>query len=227
MASRNSSTSWALVTPTDEPMFDGLTKHGRPELGSQRARQAGSDLGLAQRPEAALRDAVGGQHLLRHRLVHRQRRAEHARSDIGRVGELQQPLHGAVLTHRAVQQRQDDGELLVRAWTTDARGDHIGHRDRRTGGVEPFGKGAGTSSESGLGGLAERPVAVGRDADRRDAVPRRIDRGQHVSRRHAADVVLGGLAAVEHHEVDAAHLRNGTGADPVAPTDAQRYRSAR
>ncbi len=30
MASASSSTSWALETPTDEPMFDGLTKHGRP-----------------------------------------------------------------------------------------------------------------------------------------------------------------------------------------------------
>ena len=197
------------------------------ELGGQRAGQAGGDLGLAQRPVAALRDAVGGEHLLGHRLVHRQRRAEHAGSDVGGVGELEQPLHGAVLAHRAVQQGQHDGDLVVGVRRPSRRGDHVGHRDRRTGGVEPVGKRAGTGGEGGLGGLAERPVAVGRDADRRDPVLRRVDRRQHVGRRDAADVVLGGLAAVEHDEMDAAHRRNGTvDADPARERIGRcRYRS--
>ncbi len=41
MASRSSSTSWALVTPTDDPMFDGLTKHGRPSSAASRAGSPG------------------------------------------------------------------------------------------------------------------------------------------------------------------------------------------
>ncbi len=41
MPSRSSSTSWALVTPTDEPMFDGLTKHGRPSSSASWAGNPG------------------------------------------------------------------------------------------------------------------------------------------------------------------------------------------
>ncbi len=66
---------------------------------------------IAERPPAGLRHAVGGEHLLGHRLVHRQRRAEHAGADVGDVGELEEALHRAVLAHRAVEQGQDDGRL--------------------------------------------------------------------------------------------------------------------
>ena len=40
MASRSSSTVWALLTPTDEPMFAGLTKHGSPSSATSSFGQA-------------------------------------------------------------------------------------------------------------------------------------------------------------------------------------------
>ena len=62
------------------------------------------------------------------------------------------------------------------------------------------------------GALGERPLAVGGDADRRDAVARRVDGREHVGGRDAADVVLGRLPAEQHDEVDpvGGHRRNGT-----------------
>ena len=41
MPSRSSSMSCALVTPTDEPMFDGFTKHGRPSSSASWAGNPG------------------------------------------------------------------------------------------------------------------------------------------------------------------------------------------
>ena len=74
--------------------------------------------------------------------------------------------------------------------------------------------GAGGQRRGGLGG--ERPLALGGDADRRDAVLGRIGGGQHVGRGGAADVVFGGLPAEQDHEVDSvvdplgAHPPDGT-----------------
>ena len=44
---------------------------------------------------------------LHHDLVHRDRRTDDPRTDVGEVGELEEPLHGAVLTIRTVQERED------------------------------------------------------------------------------------------------------------------------
>ena len=49
-----------------------------------------------------------GEQPLHHVLVHADRRAEHARADVGHAGELEQALHAAVLAHRPVQHREDD-----------------------------------------------------------------------------------------------------------------------
>ena len=126
---------------------------------------------LAQRPERGLGDAVGGEHLLGHRLVHRQRRAEHAGPDVGGVGQLEQPLHGAVLAHRAVQQRQHDGDLLVvgvrRATSaaitsvTDTDGPVVSSRGgerRRTGGEGAPGRPRRATSRRSV----EMPIGVTR-----------------------------------------------------------------
>ena len=51
---------------------------------------------------------------LHDRLVHADRRGEHAGADVGQVGQLEQPLDGAVLAVRAVQDREDDVERRVR-----------------------------------------------------------------------------------------------------------------
>ena len=54
------------------------------------------------------RDAGVAQHGLEQILVHAERRAEHAGADVRHAGELEQPLHRAVLAERAVQDRQHD-----------------------------------------------------------------------------------------------------------------------
>ena len=73
------------------------------------------------------------------------------------------------------------------------------------------GSAPGPAASARLGALGQRPLAVGRDADRRDAVARRVDGRQHVGGGDAADVVLGRLPAEQHDEVDlVGHGPNGT-----------------
>ena len=172
------------------------------ELGGERGRRSGViEAVLAQRAEAGLGDAVGGEHLLGHRLVHRQGRPEHASADVGDVGQLEHPLHRAVLAHRAVQQRQHDGDLVVGAggraprWPTPPVPTG---RAVRAGLAGPAASATWAASPSAHSPLVEMPIGVTRyragsmAASTCDAVD-------------AADVVLGRLAAVQHDEVDAAH----------------------
>ena len=56
--------------------------------------------------------AGGGKERLHDGLVHAGGRPQHSRSDVGHVGEFQQPLHGAVLAISAVQQRKYDVHRL-------------------------------------------------------------------------------------------------------------------
>ena len=100
---------WAFDTPTDEPMLAGLTKAGQPEVVGELRRQPGRQLVLAEAAEPGLRDPGGQRDLLGHRLVHADRRAEHAAADVRHAGQFEHPLHRAVLAERAVEQRQDDG----------------------------------------------------------------------------------------------------------------------
>ena len=51
---------------------------------------------------------------LHHRLVHADRRREHAAADVGDVGQLEQALDRAVFAVRAVQHRKDDVEREAR-----------------------------------------------------------------------------------------------------------------
>ena len=50
-------------------------------------------------------------HRLEEVLVHRERRAEHARADVGDARELEQPLHRPVLAEGPVQDREDDVDV--------------------------------------------------------------------------------------------------------------------
>ena len=131
-------------------MFAGLTNSGRPSSSASAAGRPGVSSVLANATVAGLGDAVGGQHLLGHRLVHRQRRAEHARADVGDVGQLEQALHRAVLAHRAVQQRHDDG--------VHGAGEHVGrHRSDGRRRVEAVGQRVGSGSQRRPRTLGERP----------------------------------------------------------------------
>ena len=61
-----------------------------------------------QDDEVADRQAVGDQQLLRELLVHARGAREHARTDVGHAGHLQQSLDRAVLPERPVQHGEDD-----------------------------------------------------------------------------------------------------------------------
>jgi hypothetical protein len=70
---------------------------------------------ISKHDMARRRQTRGSEQSLRRDLVHRDRGAEHARADVRQVGQLEQPLHGAVLAVRSVQQRQHDVDVERRA----------------------------------------------------------------------------------------------------------------
>ena len=58
-SARSSSRSWALVTPTDEPMLAGFTNIGKPSSSARRRDQVGVvDLGLVEARPFGLGDAL-------------------------------------------------------------------------------------------------------------------------------------------------------------------------
>ncbi len=78
-------------------------------------------LGLADRVPRAHRQPGGREQHLLDRLVHADRRAEHAGPHVRHVGELEHALHRAVLAHRAVQ----DGQHHVDRGTGAVGGDEL------------------------------------------------------------------------------------------------------
>ncbi len=99
--------------PTLDPRLAGLTKTRQPEAVHQFTRD---HLGFGQHATAqhhlvrTLREARRAEHALHQRLVHADRRGEHAAADIRHVGEFEQALHRAVLAVRPVQHREDHVE---------------------------------------------------------------------------------------------------------------------
>ena len=86
----------------------------------------------------------------------------------------------------------------------------------RAGGLWGGGRGENLL-DGGAGVLGPHPLTVAGDADRLQGVPGRIGGPDDVLGRHTGHVVLGGLAAEEHHEADspgrgslAGHLGHGT-----------------
>ena len=108
IAASSSARSCALLTPTDEPMFAGFTKHGQPELALDRVGERGAVLAVAQHEVVRLRQAARGERALHHHLVHADRGADDPGAHVRQVGQLEQPLDGAVLAVRTVQQREHD-----------------------------------------------------------------------------------------------------------------------
>ena len=128
--------------PTLDPRLAGLTNTGYPSSRSTRARQPGAvacPFRPDQRDVGRDRQAVGGEQLLHHHLVHADGRPEHAGADVGHVGQLQQALHRAVLAVRAVQHRKDDvhdrrsmAEVGSTALEGDACGSAAARRRRKS-----------------------------------------------------------------------------------------------
>ena len=117
--------------------------------------------------------SVGAEHLLGHRLVHRQRRAEHPGAGVRDVAELEQTLHRAVLAHRAVEQRQHDGDAPSSSAPSTARGAAAMMSDAETDGPAVSRRSGSAPGPAARAICAASPSAhspLGRDADRRHPV---------------------------------------------------------
>ena len=72
-----------------------------------------------------------------------------------------------------------------------------------------LGEGVGAGGQRLDGGLGLHPLAAAGDADRHDVVAVGVGGGEHVAGRDPGDVVLGGLAAEQHDQADAAGAGTG------------------
>src|SRR6266516_3147849 len=168
----------------------------------------GAPLALTDHQVGGLLDAGGGEHHLGHGLVHRQRRGEHAAADVGQAGELEQPLHGAVLAVGAVQQREDHVDRFqIHSRAAEAKrsdGGGVALRAQRHGGA----------GRLDLGQLAlwggqlqwrpgrQHPGAVAGDTDRDHLEALRVERFGHRSGRDHRDRVLGRKAPIQQRQAD-------------------------
>ena len=148
-----------------------------------------------------LRDAVSGQHVLGHRFVHADRRSQNSGADIGEIEQFEQTLDRAVLSHRAVEQRQDD-----RGAGGCGRHENRSRRNWQSVGFETFRQLSGLALEGGHRAFGQMPGSVAVDTDRRDVVAGAIDGPQDVGGRHARHVVFGRSAAEDDDEIEPRHV---------------------
>jgi hypothetical protein len=196
----------------------------------------GRPVALADHYVGPDRQALGREDQVHVLLVHADGAGQHAGSDIAHARHLQQPLDGAVLAVRAVQDRQDDVDLAEQVRYLRGR---AGYRARGGQHVELARVGpvlaacvlaagprhhlrAGHGHRLDRGQLAVgdghparfighlHPVPVGGDADGNDLVLRPVDRGQHVAAAHDRHRVLGPAAAEDHRDPDLALLAHQT-----------------
>ncbi len=111
IAASSSVASFALLTPTDDPMFAGFTKHGSPSSAITRVGEPRTVGSVAQREVVGLREPARRERALHHHLVHPDRRAEDTRADVRQAREVEQPLDRPVLAVGTVEQREDDVHL--------------------------------------------------------------------------------------------------------------------
>ncbi len=182
----------ALLTPTDEPMFAGFTKHGNPSSASTRTTNSSTSWPARQGERARVLETRAGEHPLHRDLVHRDRGSEHTRADVGKARELEQALYGAVFAVGPVQQRDHDVRV------TGARRARYRHdlaldreRDREL---------VTSGSQHPACLTCEQPAPFGRDPDGHDVVLRGIEGAGDGYRGDAGDVVLGGLASEQDHD---------------------------
>ncbi len=164
-------------------------------------------LTLAEREPARHGQVRRGERALHHHLVHRDGRPDDARADVRHARELEQPLHGAVLAVRAVQQRDDHVEpgrgdpalterhQLVRTRLGQLRDVRALHRERLRERVA-----AGREQLAGLFG--EEPATFLGDRDGHDVVALGVERVAHRDRADARDVVLRGPTAEQQQDAD-------------------------
>ena len=165
-------------------------------------------MGLAQRAELGLLDAIRREHLLGDTLVHRYRAAEHARADVRDVGEFEHTLDGAVLAEWAVEEGEHDGAFFA-AHLCDDRRNRCGLAD----GFETVGDVGWTFRQCRHRVGGEHPCTASRDADGSHSILVGIECTQHVCSSHATHVVLCGFATEQHDDVGArgrlSHCKQG------------------
>ena len=136
-------------------------------------------------------DARAAHQRLEDVLVHADRRGEHARADVRDARQLAEPLHGAVLAERPVEDRQHDVDRAERRGRGVGRdGERLRGRGRRQLGAPVAGR--------------ERPAAVAADLDRAHVVALGVERGDDRGRRRERDLVLARAPAREHGQPHAA-----------------------
>ena len=146
-----------------------------------------------QRHAPRHRHALVAKHRLEQVLVHAQRGRGHAGADIGDVRQLEEPLHGPVLSERPVQDWKDhvhSGERL-----RDARGRH----GQRLHGRAPV------PLQLRARARAERPAAVAPNLDRHRLVTAGVEALEHRAGRLERDLVLARPAAHEDGDADPRH----------------------
>ena len=139
---------------------------------SQHTCRIGLPSSALQHTIRSLRQGGGGEYRLACRFVHRHRRRHHATTHVGQVGKLQQALHGAVFSQRAMQHRKDNVEMPQRFV--------LGHQPGRSGLRHEFSRarpGLGLQEQERL--LSQQPTPALIDADQRNLVTGRIERGNH------------------------------------------------
>ena len=145
------------------------------------------------------REAAVTQHLLEQILVHAERGSSHAGADVGNSGELEQPLHGPVLTEGSVEDGQDDVDRPQGCRRVGRRnGQRLGHR---------------------AVAHAELPATVAADGDGDDVVLLGVEGLQHGAGGGERDLVLGRPAARENRDPQPGHYGGpGVVVEPNLPT---------
>src|SRR2546426_196028 len=166
--------------------------------------------------------AVGLEHRLHRRLVHPDRGGEHARADVGQVGELEEALDRAVLPVRAVE--HDDDDVEVAHLGGEAPGGLGPGEARRRGAVDGLGavgqrlldfagavvrgqRDARLGGERPQGIAAHDPAPVAGDPDRHHGVAARLERRDDRGRGREGDLVLPRPAAEDDAHAQARHAR--------------------
>ena len=210
-AARSSSRSCGLADPDRRAHVGRLHEHRVAELGLQPATAASSISCSYRVTWRACGMPAAREHVLGLRLVHGQRRGQHAAAHVGHAGQLEQALDGAVLAQRSVQEGEHDDLLVVGA------GQCLGRVRGRAPGGQRLGERSRTGGER-RGPHRWRP-STGRlgDGDRLDVVAVGVGGGQDVAGRHQGHLVLGRLAAEQDDEADRRRVWRRPAVAPVGP----------
>ncbi len=176
----------------------GLDEARQPELRDDPTREHGAVLAVAQREVVRLGHPAPGEHALHHHLVHGDRGAEHPRSDVRQVRQVEQPLDRPVLPVGTVEQREDDVDPEAAA--PGRRHDAPELVELRALDLERGGECRRVVGDELACRVRLEPPAVAGDRHGHDLVALGVERARHGDRGSPRDVVLRGPAPEhEHH----------------------------